>query len=98
MSIEENKALIRRFSEEVWNKGNLDVVKEIFAEDYGRHEWRPGKPLRGPEGQKRVAADFRAAFPDLHTTIDLIIAEADMVVVRWTTEGVNTGHWGSIPP
>jgi len=98
MDTNQNKALVRRFTEEVWNKGNLDVVTEIFAEDYVRHDLRPGNPLPGPEGQKRIAADFRAAFPDLHTTIDLVVAEANMVVVRWTTEGTHTGHWGNVPP
>jgi len=98
MGVEENKAVIRRFCEEVWNKGNLDVMKEIFAADYVRHDLRPGTPPPGPEGQKKIAADFRAAFPDLNTTVDLIVAEGDMVVVRWTTEGTNTGPWGGIPP
>jgi steroid delta-isomerase-like uncharacterized protein len=98
MSIEANKALIRRFNEEVWNKGNLDVVNEIFAEDYARHDLRPGNPPAGPEGQKRIAADFRAAFPDLHSSIDLILAEGNMVMTRWTAEGTNTGQWGRIAP
>jgi steroid delta-isomerase-like uncharacterized protein len=98
MGVEENKAVIRRFCEEVWNKGNLDVMKEIFAADYVRHDLRPGTPPPGPEGQKKIAADFRGAFPDLHTTVDLMVAEGDMVVVRWTTEGTNTGPWGGIPP
>ena len=98
MSIEENKALIRRFTEEVWNEGNLDVVYEIFAEDYVRHDLRPGNPPPGPEGQKQIAADFLAAFPDLHSDVELIVAEGDIVISRWTAEGVNTGQWGKIPP
>lgn len=98
MGLEENKALVRRFCEEVWNKGNLDVMKEIFAPDYVRHDLRPGNPLAGPEGQKKIASDFRAAFPDLRMTIDLLVAEEDMVVVRWTTEGTNTGPWANVPP
>jgi len=98
MDTNQNKALVCRFTEEVWNKGNLDVVTEIFAEDYVRHDLRAGNPLPGPEGQKRIAADFRAAFPDLHTTIDLVVAEGNMVMVRWTTEGTHTGQWGNVPP
>jgi steroid delta-isomerase-like uncharacterized protein len=92
------KALIQRFNEEVWNKGNLDVVYEIFAPDYARHDLRPGNPLPGPEGQKRIAADFRAAFPDLRSTIDLLIEEGDYVVSRWTAEGTHLGVWGGIAP
>ena len=75
MTLEQNKALIRRFYEEVWNKGNLDVAEAVFAADYVRHDLRPGHPPSGPEGQKRIAADFRAAFPDLQMTIDLMVAE-----------------------
>jgi steroid delta-isomerase-like uncharacterized protein len=98
MTVEQNKALIRRFYDEVWNKGNLDAADEIFAEDYVRHDLRPGSPLPGPAGQKKIAADFRAAFPDLRSTVDLMVAEEDMIVVRWTTEGTNTGGWGDVPP
>jgi steroid delta-isomerase-like uncharacterized protein len=98
MSPTQNKALVQRFYEEVWVKGNLEVAEELFAPQYIRHDLRPGHPLPGPEGQKRIAADFRAAFPDLRMTIDLLIAEGDMVVARWTTEGTNTGPWGAVPP
>jgi len=98
MSLEENKALVRRFSEEVWGKGNVDVVYDIFEADYVRHDLRPGNPLPGPEGQKRIALDFRAAFPDVQMSVDLVVAEGDMVVMRWTAEGTHTGAWGKIPP
>jgi steroid delta-isomerase-like uncharacterized protein len=98
MSTENNKALIRRFYEEVWNKGNLEAADDIFALDYLRHDLRPGNALPGPAGQKKIAADFRAAFPDLQSRVDLMVAEADLVVVRWTTEGTNTGPWGAVPP
>ena len=98
MSIESNKALVRRFYEEVWNRGNVEIADKIFAENYARHDLRPGNALPGPAGQKKIAADFRAAFPDLRMTIDLIVAEGDMVAARWTTEGTNMGHWGDVPP
>jgi steroid delta-isomerase-like uncharacterized protein len=98
MSIEANKALVRRFAEEVWSKGNVDVAMDIFDPDYIRHDLRPGNPLPGPEGQKRIATDFRAAFPDIRMQTDLIVAEGDMVVMRWTAEGTNTGSWGKISP
>jgi steroid delta-isomerase-like uncharacterized protein len=98
MDIQDGKALVRRFNDEVWGKGNLDVVFEIFAPDYVRHDLRPGNPLPGPEGQKRIAAEFRAAFPDLKTSIDLLIAEGDFVVSRWTAEGTHLGTWGNSGP
>jgi len=93
-----NKALIRRFYEEVWNNGHLDVADEVFSEDYVRHDLRPTQALPGPAGQKKVARDFRAAFPDLVYTLDLLLAEGDLVAARWTMEGTNTGQWGDVPP
>jgi len=95
---EQNKALIRRFYEEVWNNGHLDVADEVFADDYVRHDLRPSQALPGPAGQKKVARDFRAAFPDLVYTLDLVLAEGDLVAARWTMDGTNTGQWGDVPP
>src|SRR5712692_6841648 len=98
MSTDQNKALIRRFYDEVWNKGNLEVADEVFAEDYVRHDLRPSSALPGPAGQKKVAADFRGAFPDLNMSVELMLADGDLVAARWTTEGINTGAWGDVPP
>jgi len=96
MAAEENKALVRRFYEEVWGKGNLDVVDEVFADDYVRHDFRATDALPGPAGQKKIAADFQTAFPDLEFTLDLLVAEGDFVVGRWTASGTNLGPWGSL--
>ncbi len=98
MGLEENKALVQRFYDQVWNAANVDVAAEVFAEDYVRHDLRPSEALPGPAGQAKIAADFRAAFPDLHMELDLILAERDLVAARWTTEGTNTGPWAGRPP
>lgn len=98
MSAEKNAALVRRFYEQVWNAGNLEAADEIFAEDYVRHDLRPTDAAPGPAGQRRIAADFRAAFPDLRLEVDLVIAEGDMVAARWTSSGTNTGPWGPVAP
>jgi len=98
MSASENKALVRRFYEEVWDRGNSDVAYEVFADDYIRHDLRPTDAHPGPGGQKRIADDFRAAFPDLRVTVDLIIAEGDFVVGRWTASGTQLGSWGPLAP
>ena len=94
----DNAAIVRRFYEEVWQRGNVDVAFEIFADDYVRHDLRPAVGLPGPAGQRRIAADFRLAFPDLHMTIDLLLADADLVAARWTTTGTHTGPWAGIEP
>jgi steroid delta-isomerase-like uncharacterized protein len=98
VSEEANKALVRRFYEEVWARGNLDVADEVFADDYERHDFRAGDPVPGPEGQKRIAADFRAAFPDLTWEVDFILTEGDLVAGRWTAGGTHLGPWAGTEP
>lgn len=98
MTAEENKALVRRFYEEAWNRGNADVAYEVFADDYVRHDLRSTEALPGPQGQKKIADDFRAAFPDLEFGIDLIFGEGDFVVGRWTASGTHLGLWGGREP
>jgi steroid delta-isomerase-like uncharacterized protein len=95
---DENKALVRRFYEEVWDKGNLAVCEEVFTPDYVRHDPRATEPPPGPEGQKQIAADFRAAFPDLRVTVDLLVAEGAYVVGRWTAAGTHSGSWAGLEP
>ncbi len=82
MSAETNKAIVRRLFEEVYNRRNLAAMDEFIAPDYVNHN--ASFQVRGPEGAKRAAAAQFEAFPDLHTTIEDIIAEGDKVVVRAT--------------
>jgi steroid delta-isomerase-like uncharacterized protein len=98
MSVDQNKATIRRFYDEVWNKGNLEVAREIFADDYVRHDLRPGTAPSGPEGQIVVANLFRTAFPDVRVTVDFMVGEGEMVVARWTIEGTHRGAWAGVAP
>ena len=98
MSTDRNKALVRRFYEEVWDRGNTGFASEVFADDYVRHDLRPTEALPGPAGQQKIADDFRAAFPDLAITVDLIIGEQDFVVGRWTATGTHLGSWGGLEP
>jgi predicted SnoaL-like aldol condensation-catalyzing enzyme len=86
-----NKELVRYFYEEVWNRGNTDVALEVFADDYVRHDLRPTESIPGGAGQAKIAADFRAAFPDLVFTPDLIIAEGDLV--GCTLDSLGNAPW-----
>jgi predicted ester cyclase len=79
MSAEENKVVVRRLIEEVYNRGNLDIADELLAPDYADHTWAPGK-YAGREGLKRSVAKQRAASSDLHINIEEQIAEGDKVV------------------
>ena len=98
MSTDENKTLVRRFYEEVWGRGNTRFAFEVFAEGYVRHDFRATGALPGPAGQKKIADDFRAAFPDLAVTVDLVIGEQDFVVGRWTATGTHLGTWDGLEP
>ena len=93
---EANKAMMRRFYDEVVNKGNLDEIDARIAQDLIEHNPPPGVPS-GPEGMKQSVAMFRAAFPDIHVTIHDVLAEGDKVVVRATASGTHRGELMGIP-
>lgn len=96
MSTEENKAHIRRGIEEVWNRKNVAVVEEIASADYVSHD--PAMTTHGLEQYKQLLAMYFAAFPDLHITIEDMIAEGDRVVLRLTARGTHRGPFMGIPP
>jgi steroid delta-isomerase-like uncharacterized protein len=98
VGVAENKALVARFYDEVWDKGHVAVAHEVFADDYTRHDLRPSEALPGPAGQAKIAEDFRRAFPDLRFGVDLIIGEGNIVAARWTATATHTGPWGSLEP
>jgi predicted SnoaL-like aldol condensation-catalyzing enzyme len=75
-----NKEIVRRFFEEVFNKRNITYLDGLITPNYTNHN--ASIQVKGPEGLKRaIEAQFKA-FPDLHTTLEDIIAEGDKVVVR----------------
>jgi steroid delta-isomerase-like uncharacterized protein len=86
MSTEENKALVRREQEELWNHtGDLDAAGDLFA------------PERA-EAARQEAADFRRGFPDVISTIEDIVAEGDRVAARWTARATHLGEYVGVPP
>jgi steroid delta-isomerase-like uncharacterized protein len=98
VSVEENhKALVRRFHEEVWNKGNVAAVDEFMGAEYVDYAIPSGLPP-GTEGLKQAITTYRTAFPDLKATVDDIFAEGDRVAYRWSTRGTHLGDWLGIPP
>lgn len=91
---EQNKAQVRRVIEEIYNRGDLDVVDDVAASDLVIHT--ASEDIRGHDGVKRYVAALRTAFPDLHLTIEDQIAEGDMVATRWTARGTHTGEFQGI--
>ena len=98
MSAEENKAIARRRSEELWGRGNLAVADEIVAPDYVRHDPGAPFPARGPEDVKRLVTMLRATLPDLEIVVEDVIAEEDKVVSRYTSVATDTEGFMGRPP
>ena len=95
---ENNKAIVRRLIEEVWNKGNLSLVDELFTPNYEHHDSSTPDFGRGPESEKKRATLYRTAFPDLQLTIEDIIAEGQTVMARWSCRGTHKGDLSGIAP
>lgn len=94
---EENKALSKRFLDEIWNKGNMGVIGELMDENYINHSAPPGFS-QDREGFRQFATMYRAAFPDFSMTVDDQVAEGDKVVTRFTATGTHTGELMGIAP
>jgi steroid delta-isomerase-like uncharacterized protein len=94
---EENKAIFRRYVDEVSNEGNLDLADEIF-DRYIAHQSDGSTQERGPEDVKRFIGEFRQALPDFRSIIEYQVAEGDMVVTRWSASGTHRGAFRGIPP
>jgi steroid delta-isomerase-like uncharacterized protein len=98
MSVEQAKALVRRFVEEIFNRGNMSVVEELFAPDFVEHEELPAGLPNDREGVIQLTTMLRSAFPDFKATIDDIIAEGSKVVIRMTWRGTQDGEFMGMPP
>lgn len=97
MSTDSNKAAIRRWVEEGWNKGNLAVVDEIYASDVVHHDPHSPIPLTSSEALKEYVSIFRTAFSDLRMTIEDLVAEGDKVLWHANFHGTHSGPLGPIP-
>ena len=96
MSTDANKALVRRYYDEVLNRGDLAVVDELLAPEFVSHA--PSGATFGLEQYRQTIAMSRGAFPDLHVVVEAQLAEADRVVTRWTARGTHTGAFMGLPP
>ena len=94
---EANKALIRRWFEEVWNQGRVEAIAEMFAADGVAHGLsdEPAKTMKGPADFAPFHGMFRGAFPDIEVVVEDTIAEGDLVAARCSVRGKHTGdHLG----
>ncbi len=95
MSTEQNKQLVLRWKEEIWNRRNVGAIDEFFAPDYVGHIAGVPGPVRGRAGLKQLVAGYLAAF-DIHDTPEFLVAEGDMVVIHDTYRFKHTGEFQGI--
>lgn len=86
---EANKAIVRRWFDEVWNQGRAEMIDAIFAADARSHGLGDLPP--GPAGFRPFYNAFRGAFPDIHVTLEDVIAEGDTVAYRFTARATHRG-------
>lgn len=97
MSTDANKAVVRRYIDEVWNRRNLDVLDELVAPDYLRHMGPRVEPLN-LDGQRNRISGFQAAFPDVTLEVQDLVAEGNRVVFRVIIRGTHRHPFQGIQP
>ena len=92
---EANKQLVRRWFDEVWNKGRADAIDEMFDEYGIAHGLSDdhANPLRGPKGFRPFHTTFREAFPNMEVVIEDMVAEGDKVAARCSVRGKHEGEF-----
>jgi steroid delta-isomerase-like uncharacterized protein len=94
-TLEANKAVVRRFIEEIFLKGDFSAVDELLTEDFTPHTWGPMPP--GPDGLKQAIERVSKGISDPSMTIEDVIAEGDQVAVRLTSSATHTGEFMGMP-
>src|SRR5437763_1716126 len=99
MSTDQNKALVRRCIDEVWNRADSGAFDALLSPSIIRHGPPPTEgDIRGLDGFRQLVAMYRAAYPDLIVSIDNQVAEGDQVASRWTARGTHGGELMGMAP
>ena len=102
MTTEQNKTIVSRFYQELWNNRKLDVADQIIAPDCITHQLQSGAdPVgvpRGPAAVKHHVTEWLAGFPDLRFEVEQMLAEADRVVSFSVMHGTHNGTWLGLAP
>lgn len=101
MGLEENKAIARRWTTDIWDRDSVDAalgaIDGIVDPGFVDHSLPPGFP-EGVEGLRQQVRVFYTAFPDIYAKIDDVLAEGDTVAVRWHGGGTHQGDFFGFPP
>jgi steroid delta-isomerase-like uncharacterized protein len=92
----EYEALVRRWWEEVWNQGRLEVIAELASTDCVLHA--DGAELRGPGEVRQRTEAIREAFSDIHIDVEQVSVQGDWVISRWRVSQIHSGTWMGMPP
>jgi|GEM_PF-872782 len=96
--LEVNKELVRQMDEEVWNKGNLEILDELYSPNFVWHFLPSGNETIGLDSLRKHVKNHREAFPDWREKIKHIVAEGDFVVIHFVSTGTNNGSFlGNAP-
>ena len=98
MNAEERKALVARIANDIWIRGDLNVVDQVMAPEakyYGPHM---PSGVGDRETWRRAIGMYRSAFPDSHVTFEELIAVGDTVVGRWSATATHTGPLSGVAP
>lgn len=95
--VAQHKQVVRRAHEQVWSKGNLALVEELYAPDFVCH-FVIGPEWRGHSGVEEQVRELRAAFPDWNERVVRLVAEDDFVVSHFVSTGTNDGEFHGDPP
>lgn len=92
----DNETLARQFYA-AFNTGNVDILDDVLAKDWADRPAIPGQ-TPGPDGEKATIRAFRAAFPDVHFTLEDVVVTQDKVAVRSTIHATHQGEFLGIAP
>jgi steroid delta-isomerase-like uncharacterized protein len=98
LTTEENKQVLRRFTDEFINTGAPSLAEEFVSPDAVFHAPTSPEPLRGPAGYLQLLGMLRGAFPDVRWTLEEMVAEGDKVAARFTMRGTHQGAFLGLPP
>lgn len=97
-SEEESIEVVRRFFEDAFSEGDMDLIDELVAEDAVGHDPTQPEPVQGAEGTKQLVSMYRSAFPDLSFEVHETLSDGNRVAVRWTSRGTHEGELMGIEP
>lgn len=102
LNMKDNKHIVTRFVEELWNGRRLEIADAIFDGDCHTHQLQSGAPAvaapRGPAAVKAHVTSWLSGFPDLEFRVEQMFAEGDRVLSQLAMDGTQTGEWMGIPP